>query len=65
MQDTVLLPVPNDDVRQPHPDESKYVKCFHNVDLSSNFYFSYSYDLTRFYKLIEFIINYLVIIYFP
>uniref|UniRef100_A0A1X7STP5 Uncharacterized protein n=1 Tax=Amphimedon queenslandica TaxID=400682 RepID=A0A1X7STP5_AMPQE len=26
--------------RPAHPDESKYVKIFQNVDLSSNFYFS-------------------------
>lgn len=30
-----------------HPLEQKYLKMFMNVDLSSNFYFSYSYDLSR------------------
>eukprot|EP00800_Vazella_pourtalesii_P020462 TRINITY_DN7247_c0_g1_i1.p1 TRINITY_DN7247_c0_g1~~TRINITY_DN7247_c0_g1_i1.p1 ORF type:complete len:628 (+),score=140.59 TRINITY_DN7247_c0_g1_i1:38-1921(+) len=30
-----------------NPEESRYVKTFLNVDLSSNFYFSYSYDLTN------------------
>ena len=29
------------------PEESRYVKTFLNVDLSSNFYFSYTYDLTN------------------
>ena len=28
-------------------DEIKYLKMFQNVDLSSNFYFSYSYDITH------------------
>ncbi|OQR75685.1 polyphosphoinositide phosphatase-like [Tropilaelaps mercedesae] len=30
-----------------HPDEPRYAKMFTNVDLRSNFYFSYSYDLTH------------------
>ena len=30
-----------------HPDEQRYVKMFNAIDLSSNFYFSYSYDLTQ------------------
>uniref|UniRef100_A0A1X7TUT7 SAC domain-containing protein n=1 Tax=Amphimedon queenslandica TaxID=400682 RepID=A0A1X7TUT7_AMPQE len=33
--------------RPAHPDESKYIKIFQNVDLSSSFYFSYSYDVTH------------------
>ncbi|XP_058822888.1 polyphosphoinositide phosphatase [Topomyia yanbarensis] len=33
--------------KQVHPLEQRYVKMFCNVDLKSNFYFSYSYDLTR------------------
>ncbi|KAL9969462.1 hypothetical protein ACROYT_G021682 [Oculina patagonica] len=49
IEDTKLIPIANELVRQKfqHPDESKYVKIFQNVDLSSNFYFSYSYDLTH------------------
>ncbi|XP_067049338.1 polyphosphoinositide phosphatase-like [Acropora muricata] len=47
--ETKLIPIGNEIVRQKvhHPDEAKYVKIFQNVDLSSNFYFSYSYDLTH------------------
>lgn len=33
--------------RQTHPLEQRYLKMFQNIDLKSNFYFSYSYDLTR------------------
>ncbi|XP_039432088.1 polyphosphoinositide phosphatase [Culex pipiens pallens] len=33
--------------KQIHPLEQRYVKMFSNVDMKSNFYFSYSYDLTR------------------
>ena len=33
--------------RDTHPDESRYVRMFQSIDLSSNFYFSYSYDLTN------------------
>ncbi|EGD78203.1 hypothetical protein PTSG_09081 [Salpingoeca rosetta] len=29
------------------PDEKRYTKMFQNVDTTSNFYFSYTYDLTR------------------
>ncbi len=39
--------IANDEVTVSHPDEDKYVKMFQNVDMSSNFYFSYSYDLTN------------------
>ncbi|XP_015787789.1 polyphosphoinositide phosphatase-like [Tetranychus urticae] len=44
--DTSMLYIPND-IERNNPDESKYLKMFQNVDLSSNFYFSYSYDLTH------------------
>lgn len=37
----------NDSSKQPHPSEQRYLKMFMNIDLKSNFYFSYSYDLTR------------------
>ncbi|XP_062896841.1 polyphosphoinositide phosphatase isoform X1 [Mobula hypostoma] len=47
IEDTNSVYIPNDSVRIAHPDEAKYVKIFQSVDLSSNFYFSYSYDLTH------------------
>ena len=34
-------------LRDTHQDESRYVRMFQSIDLSSNFYFSYSYDLTN------------------
>ena len=47
IEDTSLYPISNPSSNPaPHPCESKYLKIFQNVDLSSNFYFSYSYDLT-------------------
>ncbi|XP_069483684.1 polyphosphoinositide phosphatase [Ambystoma mexicanum] len=47
IEDTSMIYIPNDSVRVTHPDEARYVRIFQNVDLSSNFYFSYSYDLTH------------------
>ncbi|XP_043543054.1 polyphosphoinositide phosphatase isoform X2 [Chiloscyllium plagiosum] len=47
IEDTNMVYIPNDSVKISHPDETKYVKIFQSVDLSSNFYFSYSYDLTH------------------
>ncbi|KAK2146367.1 hypothetical protein LSH36_613g00010 [Paralvinella palmiformis] len=48
IEDTSMLYIPNDEtVRYPQPDEQRYLRMFQNVDLSSNFYFSYSYDLTH------------------
>ncbi|KAJ1208829.1 hypothetical protein NDU88_004212 [Pleurodeles waltl] len=47
IEDTTMIYIPNDSVRVTHPDEARYVRIFQNVDLSSNFYFSYSYDLTH------------------
>lgn len=47
IKDTVLLRVNDPNNKQFHPLEVKYLKLFCNVDLASNFYFSYSYDLTR------------------
>ncbi|XP_072036306.1 LOW QUALITY PROTEIN: polyphosphoinositide phosphatase-like [Amphiura filiformis] len=49
IEDTSMVYIPNDECtgKVPHPDESRYVKIFQNVDLSSNFYFSYSYDLSN------------------
>uniref|UniRef100_A0A3Q1AMU9 SAC domain-containing protein n=1 Tax=Amphiprion ocellaris TaxID=80972 RepID=A0A3Q1AMU9_AMPOC len=47
IEDTTMIYIPNDSVRVAHPDEARYVRIFQNVDLSSNFYFSYSYDLSH------------------
>ncbi|XP_038059031.1 polyphosphoinositide phosphatase-like isoform X2 [Patiria miniata] len=50
IEDSSMVYIPNDAcvaAKVPHPDEAKYVRNFQNVDLSSNFYFSYSYDLTN------------------
>ena len=47
IEDTAMVYIPNDEVREAHPDEARYVKMFQAIDLSSNFYFSYSYDLTN------------------
>ncbi|XP_052867007.1 polyphosphoinositide phosphatase [Anopheles cruzii] len=48
IKDTAMIRV-NEAVsnKQMHPLEQRYVKMFTNVDLNSNFYFSYSYDLTH------------------
>ncbi|XP_068087388.1 polyphosphoinositide phosphatase [Hyperolius riggenbachi] len=47
IEDTSTIYIPNDSVRVAHPDEARYLRIFQNVDLSSNFYFSYSYDLSH------------------
>ncbi|XP_030850291.1 polyphosphoinositide phosphatase isoform X2 [Strongylocentrotus purpuratus] len=47
IEDTSMVHIPHDNFRKQHPDEARYLKMFQNVDLSSNFYFSYSYDLTH------------------
>ncbi|XP_018336743.1 polyphosphoinositide phosphatase isoform X2 [Agrilus planipennis] len=47
IEDTSMIYIPNDSVRTICPEESRYVKMFQSIDLSSNFYFSYSYDLTH------------------
>lgn len=48
IKDTAMIRVNEAPVgKQIHPLEQRYVKMFNNVDLKSNFYFSYSYDLTR------------------
>lgn len=47
VEDTSMIYIPNDTVRVFHPEEQRYVKMFQSIDLSSNFYFSYSYDLTH------------------
>lgn len=47
VEDTSMIYIPSDHVRLFHSDEQRYVKMFQSIDLSSNFYFSYSYDLTH------------------
>ncbi|XP_061126047.1 polyphosphoinositide phosphatase isoform X3 [Syngnathus typhle] len=47
IEDTTMIYIPNDSVRVAHPDEARYVRIFQNMDLSSNFYFSHSYDLSH------------------
>jgi len=47
IEDTTMVYIPHESVRVHHPDEARYVKLFQSVDLSSNFYFSYSYDLSH------------------
>ncbi|XP_068202078.1 polyphosphoinositide phosphatase isoform X1 [Palaemon carinicauda] len=47
VEDTTMIYIPHESVRKQSDDESKYVRLFQNIDLSSNFYFSYSYDLTH------------------
>lgn len=47
IESTSMLYIPHESVRAIHPDEPRYLKMFQSVDLSSNFYFSYSYDITH------------------
>lgn len=43
--ETTMFYLPN--LNKNNQDEIRYLKMFQNVDLSSNFYFSYSYDITH------------------
>lgn len=47
IKDTHLIRVCEPTIKQTHPLEQRYLRMFMNIDLNSNFYFSYSYDLTR------------------
>lgn len=47
IKDTVMIRVCEPSVKSTHPLEQRYLRIFTNIDLRSNFYFSYSYDLTR------------------
>ncbi|KAK9870183.1 hypothetical protein WA026_006270 [Henosepilachna vigintioctopunctata] len=47
IEDTNMIYIPHESVRVIHPEEPRYVKMFQSIDLPSNFYFSYSYDLTH------------------
>jgi hypothetical protein len=47
IEDTTMIYIPHESVRLVHPEEPRYLKMFQSVDWASNFYFSYSYDLTH------------------
>ncbi|CAO1341880.1 unnamed protein product [Diamesa tonsa] len=47
IKDTTIYRISAESNKNSNPLESKYLKMFMNVDLSSNFYFSYSYDISR------------------
>lgn len=47
IKDTHLIRICEPSIKQTHPLEQRYLRMFMNIDLYSNFYFSYSYDLTR------------------
>ena len=47
VEDTKLVYIPNEQPREFVSDEARYVRAFNSIDLSSNFYFSYSYDITH------------------
>lgn len=47
IQDTAMIYIPSDNSKPLHPDEQRYLKMFMAVDLSTNFYYSYSYDITH------------------
>nr|CAH7747627.1 unnamed protein product [Callosobruchus chinensis] len=40
IEDTTMVYIPHESVRILHPDETRYVKMFQNIDLASNFYYS-------------------------
>eukprot|EP00117_Sycon_ciliatum_P027066 scpid21982/ scgid0701/ Polyphosphoinositide phosphatase; Phosphatidylinositol 3,5-bisphosphate 5-phosphatase; SAC domain-containing protein 3 len=47
VEDTQLIYIPHEGRGRHDPNEAKYAQVFQNVDLSSSFYFSYSYDITH------------------
>lgn len=47
IEDTSMIYIPHEHYRVTNSDEARYLKMFQSVDLSSNFYFSYSYDITH------------------
>ncbi|XP_028034235.1 polyphosphoinositide phosphatase isoform X1 [Bombyx mandarina] len=47
IEDTATIYIPNENNKPPHPDEHRYLKMFLAIDLSTNFYYSYSYDITH------------------
>ncbi len=47
IEETKSVYIPNAEHRQGHADEARYSKMFASMDLTANFYYSYSYDLTN------------------
>ncbi|KAJ8026494.1 Polyphosphoinositide phosphatase [Holothuria leucospilota] len=47
IEDTSMMYIPQAGTRNQSNDESRYLRTFQNIDLPSNFYFSYTYDLTH------------------
>lgn len=47
VEDTKLVYIPNEQPKEFINEEARYVKAFNSIDLTSNFYFSYSYDITH------------------
>ncbi|XP_047986430.1 polyphosphoinositide phosphatase [Leguminivora glycinivorella] len=47
IEDTSTIYIPSDSNKPQHPDEQRYLKMFLAIDLSTNFYYSYSYDITH------------------
>lgn len=47
IEDTSTIYIPSDTSKPLHPDEQRYLKMFLAIDLSTNFYYSYSYDITH------------------
>ncbi|RUS21146.1 hypothetical protein BC937DRAFT_93466 [Endogone sp. FLAS-F59071] len=47
IDDTKLLPIGQPTKHGKNSDEMRYTGIFHNVDLTKNFYFSYTYDITN------------------
>jgi phosphatidylinositol 3,5-bisphosphate 5-phosphatase len=48
IDDTVMIPIHfNSKTYAPSPQEQRYFQIFNQVDRTKNFYFSYTYDLTR------------------
>lgn len=47
VEDTKLVYIPNREPTEYVSEEARYVKTFNSIDLTSNFYFSYSYDISH------------------
>uniref|UniRef100_A0A0K2VEB9 FIG4 homologlike [Tribolium castaneum] n=1 Tax=Lepeophtheirus salmonis TaxID=72036 RepID=A0A0K2VEB9_LEPSM len=47
VEETQMIYLPLIDIRENGAEEARYLKMFQAVDLSANFYYSYSYDLTH------------------
>lgn len=47
VEDTKLIYIPNVEPTELKNEEARYVKAFNSIDLTSNFYFSYSYDISH------------------